>query len=1181
MFPPSISLAKGLDSLPCPLLSQPSFSAISSNMWRHAARQACRGVSVNFHSPRLLSFSRASLFSSRTNILSNSPQRYCVRCDRFQFRLCAKGFSGVAEAVSSTDVEEDGTGVDEIQQLLLQEMDKEEQVQFMEEEAAAEIQQLLFLQEMDEEEMSELVEKEASPADEIQQLLLEEMDKEEKSELVDEEAAPIGGIRKLLQGMKKEKQNEVVDHRWQNQVKGLGQSRYQELRRRQVKIETEVWEEAAREYRELLADMCEQKLAPNLPYMKSLFLGWFEPLRDAIAKEQEMYNSGRNRTAYAPHFVQLPADKMAVIAMHKLMGLLMTGTEHATVGTARVVQAACGIGDAIENEKKCTLTLEVGMEPDTHSDTSIRLEDWDSVRIYKFLEKTEKKKGNRSKKNKAVESVGDIKEEQKLRKKVINLMKKQKLVAVRGLVKDKDDTKPWGTVIKTKVGSRLIELLLQTAYIQPPSDQLLDDAPDIRPAFIHSFITVTKESIKSSRRYGIIQCDPLILKGLDRTAKNMVIPYMPMLVPPVNWTGYDKGGHLFLPSYVMRTHGARQQREAIKRAPRKQLEPIFEALDTLGHTKWRINKKVQSVVDRIWASGGRLADLVDRYDVPLPDKPDTDDEANIKKWKWTVKSVQKENRERYSLRCDIELKLAVARKMKDEEGFYYPHNVDFRGRAYPMHPHLNHLGSDLCRGILEFADGRPLGKSGLRWLKIHLANLYAGGVDKLSHEGRVAFSENHFEDIFDSADKPLEGRRWWLKAEDPLQCLAVCITLTEALKSPSPETFISHIPVHQDGSCNGLQHYAALGRDKLGAVAVNLVAGEKPADVYSGIAARVSNIMHKDAQKDPAIFPDALHARTLVNEVDRKLVKQTVMTSVYGVTYIGAREQIKRRLKERNAIPDDTELFGASCYAAKVTLTALEEMFQGARGIMNWLGDCAKIIASENQPVRWSTPLGLPVVQPYRKLGSHIIKTSLQMLSLQRETDKVKELVMVRRQRTAFPPNFVHSLDGSHMMMTAVACKKEGLNFAGPAPPLNWCLGLMCYTPDREMLNPFTRNLNEQGNQAWVHDSYWTHACDVDKMNRLLREKFVELYETPVLENPSLRLGLCLLGLTDISCYFCVSMARTALLKYPLWRGYFNGGVCIFKGIQSLEEYLYGMIGNPPLANTLYESEIFDAAAAF
>uniref|UniRef100_A0A7N0RC54 DNA-directed RNA polymerase n=1 Tax=Kalanchoe fedtschenkoi TaxID=63787 RepID=A0A7N0RC54_KALFE len=185
------------------------------------------------------------------------------------------------------------------------------------------------------------------------------------------------------------------------------------------------------------------------------------------------------------------------------------------------------------------------------------------------------------------------------------------------------------------------------------------------------------------------------------------------------------------------------------------------------------------------------------------------------------------------------------------------------------------------------------------------------------------------------------------------------------------------------------------------------------------------------------------------------------MTSVYGVTYIGARDQIKRRLKERCAIEDDSELFAAACYAAKTTMIALGEMFVAARSIMSWLGDCAKIIASENQPVSWVTPLGLPVVQPYRKLGRHLIKTSLQMLTLQRETDKV----MVRRQRTAFPPNFVHSLDGCHMMMTAVACKHAGLSFAG------------------------------------VHDSYWTHACDVEEMNRILREKFVELYETPILEN--------------------------------------------------------------------------------
>lgn len=43
------------------------------------------------------------------------------------------------------------------------------------------------------------------------------------------------------------------------------------------------------------------------------------------------------------------------------------------------------------------------------------------------------------------------------------------------------------------------------------------------------------------------------------------------------------------------------------------------------------------------------------------------------------------------------------------------------------------------------------------------------------------------------------------------------------------------------------------------------------------------------------------------------------MTSVYGVTYVGARDQIKRRLKERDSIADDDELFSVSCYVAKVS----------------------------------------------------------------------------------------------------------------------------------------------------------------------------------------------------------------------------------------------------------------------
>jgi DNA-directed RNA polymerase len=46
-------------------------------------------------------------------------------------------------------------------------------------------------------------------------------------------------------------------------------------------------------------------------------------------------------------------------------------------------------------------------------------------------------------------------------------------------------------------------------------------------------------------------------------------------------------------------------------------ELIFQALDTLGNTRWRVNKRVLSVVDRIWSNGGCLADLVDHSDVSI------------------------------------------------------------------------------------------------------------------------------------------------------------------------------------------------------------------------------------------------------------------------------------------------------------------------------------------------------------------------------------------------------------------------------------------------------------------------------------------------------------------------------------------------------------------------------------
>lgn len=185
----------------------------------------------------------------------------------------------------------------------------------------------------------------ASMAEAVEMAAASHTDMEEDNN-VNQVAVP-DEVEQLLTEVRKEERRQYYK-RWRTDRNvRLGSDKYRALKRRQVKFETQAWEQAAKEYRELLNDMCEQKLAPNLPYMKSLFLGWFEPLRDKIEKEQEFIREGKSKAAYAKYFDQLPADMMAVITMHKLMGLLMTGGEH---GSARVVQAACMIGEAIEQE---------------------------------------------------------------------------------------------------------------------------------------------------------------------------------------------------------------------------------------------------------------------------------------------------------------------------------------------------------------------------------------------------------------------------------------------------------------------------------------------------------------------------------------------------------------------------------------------------------------------------------------------------------------------------------------------------------------------------------------------------------------------------------------------------------------------------------------------------------------
>jgi DNA-directed RNA polymerase len=59
----------------------------------------------------------------------------------------------------------------------------------------------------------------------------------------------------------------------------------------------------------------------------------------------------------------------------------------------------------------------------------------------------------------------------------------------------------------------------------------------------------------------------------------------------------------------------------------------------------------------------------------------------------------------------------------------------------------------------------------------------------------------------------------------------------------------------------------------------------------------------------------------------------------------------------------------------------------------------------------------------------HMVRTVLQSAAILKAPDQCP--VARSKQRSAFPPNYIHSLDSSHMMMTAIECSG-----AGASPPL-------------------------------------------------------------------------------------------------------------------------------------------------
>ncbi|XP_066139814.1 DNA-directed RNA polymerase, mitochondrial [Euwallacea fornicatus] len=616
---------------------------------------------------------------------------------------------------------------------------------------------------------------------------------------------------------------------------------------------------------------------------------------------------------------------------------------------------------------------------------------------------------------------------------------------------------PWplGTLIS--LGRFLYHIIIHDLKVDVNAMRRDRSDKNFLPAFYTIFRNqgrIVKEEIKPhpvlSKLYKASQPETLTFPANE----------VPMVCPPVPWTSIHNGGYLISPTDVVRLpFQAYIQKKRLEEVSSVQLYPDLDALNQLALVPWKVNTKVLDVILGVFRNGGSS-----KLDVPQPPSSlvapsppvqEVDKEERYNFYKLKLQHRRKQA-EMFSLWCDCLYRLSLANHFRNDI-FWLPHNMDFRGRVYPVPPHLNHLGSDLARSMLIFAQARPLGPSGLDWLKIHLINL-TGLKKRDSLADRLAFANDIIDLILDSANNPLEGKMWWIKSDEPWQTLACCMEIADVLKSGiDPALYRSHFPVHQDGSCNGLQHYAALGRDNVGAYSVNLAPSDVPQDVYSAVVA----LVEEERARDDAAGIEI--AKVLNGFIKRKVIKQTIMTTVYGVTKFGARLQIAKQLKDIDDFPKES-IWAASSYLTARTFESLRSMFTSTREIQDWFTECARLITGvKGSLLEWVTPLGLPVVQPYIKFK----KVTGMPLGYDNSILDQFEKPNTVKQKNAFPPNFIHSLDSSHMMLTSLLCARAGITFVS------------------------------------VHDCYWTHPSTIHIMNKICREQFVALHSVPILEDLS------------------------------------------------------------------------------
>lgn len=739
--------------------------------------------------------------------------------------------------------------------------------------------------------------------------------------------------------------------------------------------------------------------------------------------------------------------------LNETVGFIQKGIEafieEATNGKAGRKHAAITHVQKLEPDAVALLTARTVLDGITRGDTIVRIatmvatmvEDEINYRIFKAYDKADFKRA--------------VSREQRVNGSSYHRMR----TSLKHLMNNKSlQTEAWSPREKLQVGSKLVEIMMETTGLVTKEERVTG------PNKTTVYLVATSATMEWIQKEG------------DRTSLLSPV-YLPTIIPPRPWTSPVDGGYWSnrvrsLPLVKTRS------KEYLEELSNADMDGVYDAVNAMQHTAWKINGQVIDVMRTLWDSASTLGGIPSANELPEPIKPEflseerpkelwsEDEMTAFKAWKRQAQEVHTRNAKLKSLRLQFVKILNIAESFRDEDEIYFPYQLDFRGRVYAVPMFLNPQGSDVAKGLLTFANAVPLNDdNAVAWLAIHGSNCF--GYDKDTLQGRVEWVEQHEAEIIACANDPYNNHLW-ADADKPFAFLAFCFEWAGFRKHGYG--YESYLPVQMDGSCNGLQNFSACLRDEVGGAAVNLVPSDKPADIYAKVAEKVTERLEKDAlSEDDAIAN--LARMWLAFGVNRKVCKRPVMTLAYGAKAFGFKQQVLEdtvlpaKFDSEGPSPFDGYEWEASNYMGSLIWDSVGTVVVAATSAMEWFQTAARLAAKSGLPVRWETPDGLTVLQAYAKLKTERIDITFGSIRAAwtvavgetRDLDKQK-------QANSISPNWVHSMDASHMRATIRKAFSEGVR-----------------------------------SFSLIHDSYGTHAGNTDALAYYLREQFVEMYSEDVM----------------------------------------------------------------------------------